>query len=70
MDTLQPYPSLFAHMVDKLRTKNEAELKSLYLKFFASDLKKEWEDITKNTILSNTSEEDIIKAIQQKRQSK
>ena len=70
MDIPQSYPSLFAQMVDKLRTKSDAELKLLYLKIFSTDLENEWKEVTKNTNLSTASEEDIIKAIQQKRHSK
>jgi hypothetical protein len=70
MDTSQPYPSLFAQMVDKLRTKSEAELKMLYMQIFATELKNEWQDITAEAGFKETSEEDIIKAIQQKRYKK
>ncbi len=63
-------PSTFAKIVDELRTKTEAELKLLYVKFFADDIKKEWNDITNGAAFENTSEEDIVKAIQQKRYSK
>jgi ubiquinone/menaquinone biosynthesis C-methylase UbiE len=70
MDTSQTYPSLFAQMVDKLRSKSEEELKWLYLKLFSSDLKKEWEEITKEAGFSNITEEDIINIIRQKRQLK
>jgi hypothetical protein len=34
MDTIQPTPSAFAQLVDKLRNKSEEELNMLYLKFF------------------------------------
>jgi hypothetical protein len=63
---IQEYPSAFARMVDKLRNKSEAELKVLYLRFFKNDLKNEWKEITKDSNLKKTSEEDIIKAIQKK----
>lgn len=56
--------STFAQIVDKLRDKNEEELKISYLKFFSNELIKEWENLTENADFSNTSEEDIIKAIQ------
>lgn len=67
MDAWQSYPSVFAQMVDKLRTKSEAELKILYLKIFAADLKNEWQDVTANADFKGGSEEDIVKKIQQKR---
>jgi RNA processing factor Prp31 len=63
-------PSIFAKIVDELRSKSEAELKLLYLKFFADDIKKEWKDATKESMFENTSEEDIVKVIQQKRYNK
>ena len=61
----QPY--LFAQMVDKLRNKSEEELKILYLKFFASDLKEEWQSITTTADFGNATEEDIVKAIRKNR---
>jgi hypothetical protein len=60
-------PSAFAQMVDKLRNKSEAEIKVLYLRFFKSDLKNEWKEITKGSNFKKASEEDIIKAIQKNR---
>ncbi len=60
-------PSAFAQIVDELRQKPEAELRLLYLRFFASDLKEEWKSITAETDFANASEEDIIKAIQKNR---
>jgi hypothetical protein len=65
----QPQPSTFAQMVDQLRTKSEAELKMLYLQFFKNDLSKEWKNITESADFKNTSEEDIVKAIQKNRYS-
>lgn len=70
MEPVQPAPSLFAQMVDKLRNKSEGELKMLYLKFFSADLKAEWNEITDTATFNNVTEEDIIKAIQQKRYNK
>lgn len=64
---LQNEPSTFAKMVDELRTKSETELKLLYIKFFSKDLKTEWAEFTADADFKNTSEEDIIKAIQKKR---
>lgn len=58
------FVSTFSQIVDKLRDKNEEELKISYLKFFSNELIKEWENLTENADFSNTSEEDIIKAIQ------
>ena len=65
----QPLPSTFAQMVDQLRTKSEAELKVLYLRFFKNDLKEEWKNITQSAPFNGVSEEDIIKAIQKNRYS-
>lgn len=66
----QQWPSAFAQIVDKLRNKTEAEIKMLYLNFFANDLKEEWQSITKEADFSKASEEDIVKAIQQNRYGK
>ncbi|MES1225660.1 MAG: hypothetical protein ABUT20_59830 [Bacteroidota bacterium] len=63
----QPQPSTFAQMVDRLRTKSEAELKMLYLQFFKDELNEEWKNITQSFDFKDTSEEDIIKAIQKNR---
>lgn len=60
-------PSAFTQLVDKLRTKSEAELKMLYLRFFQKELLSEWKTITKEANLKNVSEDDIIKAIQKNR---
>ena len=60
-------PSAFAQMVDKLRTKSEAELKMLYLRFFQKDLQTEWKNITQEGNFKKVSEDDIIKAIQENR---
>lgn len=65
--TIEPAPSLFAQMVDELRNKSEAELKMLYVRFFQEELKEEWKTITQNINFKNSSEEDIVKAIQQNR---
>ncbi len=63
----QPSISTFAQIVDKLRNKNEEELKLLYLKFFSNELISAWENLTKDADFTNASEEDIIKAIQKNR---
>jgi neutral trehalase len=60
-------PSVFAQMVDKLRSKSEAELKMLYLRFFKKELHTEWKAITKDGSFKKISEDDIIKAIQKNR---
>ena len=63
----EPQPSVFAQMVDKLRSKSEAELKILYLRFFQKELQAEWKGITKDGNFKKVSEDDIIKAIQKNR---
>lgn len=63
----QPSPTVFEQIVDKLRGKSEEELTLLYMKFFSSDLKKEWEEITAEGNFDNVSDEDIVKAIQKNR---
>lgn len=65
-DSIQQ-PSVFAQLVDNLRSKSEAELKMLYLQLSANDLEKEWKNITADADFTNTTEEDIIKAVQKKR---
>ncbi|MCZ2297945.1 MAG: hypothetical protein LC134_00540 [Chitinophagales bacterium] len=65
--TIEPAPSLFAQIVDELRNKSEAELKMLYVRFFQKELKEEWKTITQNINFKNSSEDDIVKTIQQNR---
>ena len=60
-------PSIFAQMIDKLRNKSEAELKMLYMHFFANDLVDEWKNIAEEANFRNASEEDIVKAIRKNR---
>ncbi len=67
MKFIEPPPSLFAQMVDKLRNKSEAELKMLYLRFFQKELQDEWKAITTDNGFKKTSENDIIQAIQKNR---
>lgn len=67
METILQQPSPFAQMVDKLRNKSDEELKLLYLKFFASDLKDEWKNITESADFGNATEDDMVKAIQKNR---
>lgn len=55
--------STFALIVDKLRNKNEEELKLLYTKFFSKELIDEWKDITEDAVFKNANEEEIINAI-------
>ncbi|MEO9211377.1 MAG: hypothetical protein ABI208_09780 [Ginsengibacter sp.] len=62
--TEHPYISTFAQIVDKLRNKNEEELKLLYVKFFSNELISEWENFTMDADFTNVSEEDFIKTIQ------
>jgi hypothetical protein len=66
MDSVQQ-PSVFAQIVDKLRTKSEAELKMIYLQLSANDLTEEWKNIMEEADFRNATEEDIIKAIQKNR---
>ena len=68
MEVPQPQqPSPFAQLVDRLRNKSDEELKALYLRFFADDLKNEWAAITSEADFGNATEEDIVKAIQKAR---
>ena len=66
MDSVQQ-PSVFAQVIDKLRTKSEAELKMIYLQLSANDLAEEWKNITAEADFKNATEKDIIKAIQKNR---
>lgn len=66
MQTAQE-PSTFAQIIDKLRNKSEAELKQLYMQLSADSLIEEWKDITKEADFKDATEEDIVKAIQNKR---
>jgi hypothetical protein len=67
MDLAQEPASAFAQMVDKLRTKTDAELKLLYMQFFKDDFIKDWEKITNEADFSHVTDEEIIKAIEDKR---
>ena len=68
MDTLvQSSPSVFAQMIDKLRSKSEEELKMLYLKFFSGELNDEWKDLAGEADLAAATDEDIIEAIKKNR---
>ncbi len=68
MEQIQPQqPSAFAQLIDRLRNKSDEELKALYLRFFADDLKNEWTVTTAEADFSGVSEEDIVKAIQKNR---
>ena len=69
MEYIQPQssPSAFAQIVDALKDKSEEELKMMYQRLFAADIKKEWEAITAQAGFAEATEEDIIKAIQQNR---
>ncbi len=66
MDSAQQ-PSVFAQVIDKLRTKSEAELKMIYLQLSADDLAEEWKNITEEADFRNATEVDIIEAIQKNR---
>ena len=63
-------PSAFAQLIDKLRNKSEEEIKLLQMKFFSSELAQEWASITASSTFENVSEDDIVKAIVQKRYGK
>ena len=63
-------PSAFAQLIDKLRNKSEEEIKLLQMKFFSSELSQEWASITASSTFENVSEDDIVKAIVQKRYGK
>ena len=67
MNLTQEMPSAFAQMVDKLRTKTDAELKLIYMQFFKDDFVKEWEKITGEADFSHVSDEEILKVIEGKR---
>ncbi len=63
-------PSMFAQIIDKLRNKSEEELKRLYIQLSATNLEEEWKEITKEANFTDASDEDILKAIQDKRYHK
>jgi hypothetical protein len=60
-------PSAFAQMIDKLRTKSEEEIKALQIKFFSSEPAEQWNEITASSNFDEITEDDIIKAIVEKR---
>ncbi len=65
--TTEEQVSTFARIVDKLRLMDEAELKHAYLRLFQDEIEKEWMDITKDMDFGDTTDEDIVKAIQENR---
>lgn len=67
MELAQEPISAFAQMVDKLRTKSDAELKLLYMQFFKDDFINEWKQLTNEADFSHVTDEEIIKAIEAKR---
>ncbi len=67
MTATEEQVSTFAKIVDKLRDKSEEDLKLLYLKFFRDDLIKKWENLTSEMNFGDTTDEDMVKAIQKKR---
>ena len=67
MEITQEPASAFAQMVDKLRSKTDAELKLLYVQFFKDDFIQEWEKITTEADFSHVTDEEIVKALEDKR---
>lgn len=67
MELTQEPVSAFAQMVDKLRTKTDAELKMLYMQFFKDDFIAEWQKITSEADFSEVTDEEIVAAIKSKR---
>jgi hypothetical protein len=70
MTAVQEEVSTFARMVDKLRLMNEAELKLAYIRLFKEDLAKQWETITSEATFGDSTDEDIVTAIQEARYPK
>lgn len=67
MTTTQETVSTFARIVDKMRTMDEAELKLLYIQVFKDELINEWKEATAEMNFKDVTDEDIVKAIQNKR---
>jgi len=67
MELAQEPVSAFAQMVDKLRTKSDAELKLLYMQFFKDDFINEWEKVAGEADFSHVTDDEIIKTIEDKR---
>jgi hypothetical protein len=61
--------STFGKMVDKLRLMDEAELKPAYIRLFKEDLANKWQDVSSEANFNDTTEEEIIKVIQEARYS-
>jgi hypothetical protein len=59
--------STFALIVDKLRGMDEAELKLVYMKLFKDDIIRDWAELTSQMNFGDTTDEDILKAVQEKR---
>lgn len=67
MESTKEPVSAFAQIVDKLRTKTDAEIKLLYMQFFKDDFIGEWKKITSEADFSHITDEEIVAAIQSKR---
>ncbi len=67
MTAVQEEVSTFARMVDKLRLMNEAELKLAYIRLFKDDLAKQWEAIASKATFGDTTDEEIVATIQERR---
>ncbi len=67
MELTQDPASAFTQIVEKLRTKTDAELKLLYMQFFKDDFIEEWKKITEEADFSSVTDEEIMAAIKNKR---
>ena len=67
METINQQPSTFARIVDKLRFMDEAELKLAYMKLFKKEIEEEWARITSDADFGDTTDDEIVAAIQRKR---
>ncbi len=66
MNNANQQPSTFARIVDKLRFMDEAELKLAYMKLFKKEIEEEWTRITSDANFGDTTDEEIVAAIQRK----
>ena len=67
MNSAEEQVSVFAQMVDKLRTKTDAELKMLYMQFFKDEFTNDWKNITGEADFNIVTDNEIVAAIENKR---
>jgi hypothetical protein len=63
MEAVETLSPVMESIVEKLKGKSEEELKLLYIRLFADEIEKEWEEVTSGTPINSVSDEDIVEAV-------